>query len=59
MKTGFTLDRAQELGLQFCKEHFSGHQAIVATHPDGHNRSGNVHVHIPELKIAVYKRWYQ
>ena len=23
-----------------------GHQALVCTHPDGHNGSGNVHVHI-------------
>ena len=43
---GLTVDRAQELGEQFCKEHFPGHQAIVCTHPDGHNHSGNIHVHI-------------
>ena len=40
------LDQAQELGEKFCKEHFPGHQAIVCTHPDGHNHSGNIHVHI-------------
>ena len=43
---GLTIDRAQTLGEQFCKEHFPGHQALVCTHPDGHNRSGNIHVHI-------------
>ena len=43
---GLTVDRAQELGEQFCKEHFPGHQALVCTHPDGHNQSGNIHVHI-------------
>ena len=43
---GLTVDRAQELGEQFCKEHFPGHQALVCTHPDGHNHSGNIHVHI-------------
>ena len=43
---GLTVDRAQALGEQFCKEHFPGHQALVCTHPDGHNRSGNIHVHI-------------
>ena len=37
---GLTVDRAQELGEQFCKEHFPGHQALVCTHPDGHNHSG-------------------
>ena len=41
-----TVDRAQELGERFCKAHFPGHQAIVCTHPDGHNHSGNIHVHI-------------
>ena len=43
---GLTVDRAQELGERFCKAHFPGHQAIVCTHPDGHNHSGNTHVHI-------------
>ena len=43
---GLTVDRAQALGEEFCAEHFSGHQAIVCTHPDGHNHSGNIHVHI-------------
>ena len=45
-ENGLTLDRAQALGLEFCKTNFSGHQALVATHPDGHNKSGNIHVHI-------------
>ena len=26
---GLTVDRAQELGEQFCKEHFPGHQALI------------------------------
>ena len=43
---GLTVDRAQALGEQFCNEHFPGHQALVCTHPDGHNHSGNIHVHI-------------
>ena len=43
---GLTVDKAQSLGEEFCKEHFPGHQAIVCTHPDGHNHSGNIHVHI-------------
>ena len=43
---GLTVDKAQELGEQFCREHFPGHQALVCTHPDGHNHSGNIHVHI-------------
>ncbi len=43
---GLTVDKAQSLGEEFCREHFPGHQAIVCTHPDGHNHSGNIHVHI-------------
>ena len=43
---GLTVDRAQTLGEKFCAEHFPGHQALVCTHPDGHNHSGNIHVHI-------------
>ena len=43
---GLTMERAQALGLKFCKENFPGHPAIVCTHPDGHNHSGNIHVYI-------------
>ena len=43
---GLTMETAQTLGLKFCEENFPGHPAIVCTHPDGHNRSGNIHVHI-------------
>ena len=43
---GLTTEKAQALGLKFCEENFPGHPAIVCTHPDGHNRSGNIHVHI-------------
>ena len=51
---GLSVDRAQQLGEQFCREHFPGHQALVCTHPDGHNHSGNIHVHIVinSLRIA-------
>ena len=43
---GLTVDRAQALGEQFCVRHFPGHQTLICTHPDGHNHSGNIHVHI-------------
>ncbi len=51
---GLTVDRAQALGEKFCAEHFPGHQALICTHPDGHNHSGNIHVHIVinSLRIA-------
>ena len=50
---GLTMDRAQALGLEFCKKHFPGHQALVCTHPDGHNKSGNIHVHIVINSLRV------
>ena len=43
---GLTMEKAQALGLKFCEENFPGHPAIVCTHPDGHNHSRNIHVHI-------------
>ena len=46
VENGLTMERAQALGLQFCKDNFPAHPAIVCTHPDGHNHSGNIHVHI-------------
>ena len=51
---GLTVDRAQALGEEFCRKQFPGHQVIVCTHPDGHNHSGNIHVHIVinSLRIA-------
>ena len=45
-ENGLTMEKAQALGMAFCKERFPGHQAIVCTHPDGHNHSGNIHCHI-------------
>ena len=43
---GLTMEKAQALGLKFCEENLPGHPAIVCTHPDGHDHSGNIHVHI-------------
>ena len=43
---GLTMEKAQALGLKFYEENFPGHPAVVCTHPDGHNHSGNIHVHI-------------
>ena len=45
-ENALTMDKAQQLGVDFCREHFPGHQALVCTHPDGHNHSGNIHVHV-------------
>ena len=43
---GLTPERAQELGKEFASRCFPGHQMLVCTHNDGHNESGNIHVHI-------------
>ena len=55
---GLTLEKAQTLGLQFCKKNFPGHPAIVCAHPDGHNGAGNIHVHIviSSLRIRTIER---
>ena len=34
VENGLTMEWAQALGLQFCKDNFPGHPAIVCTHPD-------------------------
>ena len=52
-ENGLTMEKAQALGLNFCKENFPGHPAIVCTHPDGHNHSGNIHVHIVIGSIRI------
>lgn len=39
---GLTGEKAQQIGLEFAKKNFPGHQTLVCTHTDGHNKSGNV-----------------
>ncbi len=45
-ENGLTGERAQQLGLEYARKNFPGHQALVCTHTDGNNKSGNIHVHI-------------
>ena len=52
---GLTADKAQELGIAYCKKNFPGHQALVCTHPDGHNHSGNIHVHIVINSLRIHE----
>lgn len=40
------MERAQELGMEFSARKFPGHQVLVCTHDEGHNKSGNIHVHM-------------
>ena len=51
---GLTGERAQQLGLTFAKKNYPGHQALVCTHTDGHNESGNIHVHIVINSLRKY-----
>ena len=51
---GLTGERAQQLGLTFAKKNFPGHQALICTHTDGHNKSGNIHIHIVINSIQKY-----
>lgn len=41
-----TGERAQAIGLEYAKANFPGHQALVCTHTDGKNGTGNIHTHI-------------
>lgn len=43
---GLTMEQAQQMGMEFARAHFPGHQALICTHDEGHNESGNIHVHI-------------
>jgi hypothetical protein len=48
------MDGAMDFGKQWIEEFVPGHQAIIAAHPDGHNGSGNVHVHIVFNSVRKY-----
>ena len=51
---GLTGERAQQLGLEYARKNFPGHQALVCTHTDGSNESGNIHVHIVINSVRKY-----
>ena len=53
-ENGLTGERAQQLGLEYARNNFPGHQALVCTHTDGHNESGNIHVHIVINSLRKY-----
>ncbi len=46
--------RAQELCLNFARKNFPGYQAVVVTHTDGGNHSGNIHTHIVINSVRKY-----
>ena len=45
-ENGLTGEEAQAISLELAKQMFPGYQALVVTHTDGHNESGNIHTHI-------------
>ena len=45
-ENGLTPEKAQAIGMEIAEKYFAGCQALVCTHPDGHNKSGNIHIHI-------------
>ena len=51
---GLTGERAQQLGLEYAAKNFPGCQALVCTHMDGQNGSGNIHVHIVINSLRKY-----
>lgn len=56
-----TMQEAMDFGKQYVEKFLLGHQAILVVHPDGHNGTGNVHVHIVINSVRKYEgkkeRW--
>lgn len=56
-----TMQEAMDFGKQYVEKFLPGHQAILAVHPDGHNGTGNIHVHIVINSVRKYEgkkeRW--
>ena len=60
-ENGLTGKRAQAISLELAKQMFPGYQALIVTHTDGHNESGNIHTHIvinSVRKTAVERQSY-
>ena len=50
-----TIEQAMEFGKQWLSVFAPGHQAVLAVHPDGHNGSQNMHVHIVINSVRKYE----
>lgn len=50
-----TMEQAIEFGKQWLEVFVPGHQAVLAVHPDGHNGSQNMHVHIVINSVRKYE----
>lgn len=55
------MQEAMNFGKRYVEKFLPGHQAILAVHPDGHNGTGNVHVHIVINSVRKFEgkkeRW--
>ena len=51
---GLNGEKAQALCLEFARKNFPGYQALIVTHTDGHNVSGNIHTHIVINSVRKY-----
>ena len=49
-----TMEQALEFGKQWLDAFAPGHQAVVAVHPDGHNSSQNMHIHMVINSVRKY-----
>ena len=50
-----TMEQAMEFGKQWLEVFVPGYQAVLAVHPDGHNGSQNMHVHIVINSVRKYE----
>lgn len=48
-----TPQEVMQIGKEWTQENLPGHQAILYVHTDGHNKSGNYHVHININSVRV------
>ena len=53
-ENGLTSERPQKHEMEYARKNFPGHQTLVCTHMDGHNKSGNIHVHIVINSLRKY-----
>ena len=53
-ENNLTGEKAQQLCLEYAKKNFPGYQALVVTHADGDNHSGNIHTHIVINSVRKY-----
>ena len=51
---GLTPEKAHELAEEFAEYFFAGHQALLVTHADGNNHTGNIHTHIVINSLRKY-----